>query len=59
MKKVHTSSTATSSLAFTDDLLSLLKVAKRPRFEFTVEGEINGVPFSGKPDLGFETAAWY
>ena len=40
---------------FYRDLLSLLKVAERPRFEFTVEGEINGVPFSGKPDLGFET----
>jgi hypothetical protein len=39
---------------FYDSLLALLKESKTPpRFEFTVNGEINGVPFTGKPDLQF------
>ena len=41
---------------FYDDLLNILKPANNPRFEFSVEAEINGVPFNGKPDLGFDTA---
>ena len=39
---------------FYGELLQLLKTSKTPpRFEFTVNGEINGVPFTGKPDLQF------
>jgi hypothetical protein len=36
------------------DLLELLrKSIEPPRFEFTVNGTINGVPFTGKPDVRF------
>ena len=35
---------------FYDELLDLLQKAKNPRFEFTVDATINGVPFTGKPD---------
>lgn len=39
-----------------DDLLALLLKARgQPRFEFTVEASLGGVPFLGKPDLRFET----
>lgn len=39
-----------------DDLLALLLKAKtEPRFEFTVEAVLEGVPFLGKPDLQFTT----
>jgi hypothetical protein len=41
---------------FYDKLLDLLKTSKEPpRFEFTVEAEINGVPFLGKPDARWVT----
>jgi hypothetical protein len=37
-----------------DDLLELLKQSESaPRFEFTVQGHIAGVPFLGKPDCRF------
>jgi hypothetical protein len=37
-----------------DDLLDLLrKSIEPPRFEFTVNGAINSVPFTGKPDVRF------
>ncbi|MHB8108137.1 MAG: hypothetical protein ACYDH4_12035 [Candidatus Cryosericum sp.] len=37
-----------------DDLLSLLrKSIEPPRFEFTVNSLVNGVPFTGKPDVRF------
>jgi hypothetical protein len=37
-----------------DDLLRLLQHSvEPPRFEFTVEGLIEGVPFTGKPDVRF------
>jgi hypothetical protein len=39
---------------FYGDLMALLRQSKTPpRFEFTVNAEINGVPFTGKPDLQF------
>lgn len=39
-----------------DDLLAmLLKARGKPRFEFTIEAILNGVPFLGKPDLQFVT----
>lgn len=39
---------------FYDELLQmLLKSKEPPRFEFTLEGSIDGVPFLGKPDLRF------
>ena len=43
---------------FYDELLKLLQAAKKPpRFEFSVEADINGVPFLGKPDAGWESGA--
>jgi hypothetical protein len=37
-----------------DDLLALLqKSIEPPRFEFTVNSIVNGVPFTGKPDVRF------
>ncbi len=37
-----------------DELLALLKQSvEPPRFEFKVDGLINGVPFTGKPDCRF------
>lgn len=37
-----------------DDLLTLLQQSiEPPRFEFTVNGTISGVPFTGKPDVRF------
>ena len=37
-----------------DDLLDLLrKSIEQPRFEFKVDGLIEGVPFTGKPDCRF------
>jgi hypothetical protein len=35
----------------------LERASAPPRFEFTVEAEINGVPFLGKPDVHWVTAA--
>jgi hypothetical protein len=41
---------------FYDTLLGQLQVsAEPPRFEFTVEAVLNGVPFTGKPDCGWVT----
>jgi hypothetical protein len=41
---------------FYDDLLSQLRASSAPpRFEFTVEAVLNGVPFTGKPDAGWVT----
>lgn len=43
---------------FYDELLALLKQSiEPPRFEFTVEAEIGGVPFLGKPDARWVTPA--
>ena len=37
-----------------NDLLALLRQSvEPPRFEFTVNGTVNGVPFTGKPDVRF------
>lgn len=37
-----------------DDLLELLQASQyEPQFEFTVTGEVNGVPLLGKPDCRF------
>ncbi len=38
---------------FYAELLNLLKKATAPRFEFTIEALIGGVPFTGKPDCQF------
>jgi hypothetical protein len=41
---------------FYDELLAMLQVSpEAPRFEFTVEAEIGGVQFLGKPDCRFKT----
>jgi hypothetical protein len=41
---------------FYSEILTLLKAAKKPpRFEFTVDAVIDGVPFTGKPDCQFVT----
>jgi hypothetical protein len=41
--------------AYFDLLKALLDASEPPRFEFTVEAVINGVPFLGKPDARWAT----
>lgn len=43
--------------AYRDLLVELLAASQEPRFESTVQGEINGVPFLGKPDLFYVSSA--
>lgn len=42
-----------------DELLELLQKSDTPpRFEFTIRGDIAGVPFLGKPDCRFTLTGW-
>lgn len=46
----HTFECYQCSGAYKDLLALLQKSVEPPRFEFTIQGLINGIPFTGKPD---------
>lgn len=43
--------------AFAELLVELTSSTKNPRFEFTLQGEVEGVPLTGKPDLYYYNQA--